>query len=403
MRVPNQTDLFQSLEKEGLKLDEFQKKKIIERIDTIASYKPRVGVFGKTGVGKSSLANALFGTDICKISDVAACTREPQEILLSLAGKNGFTLVDVPGVGESTERDSEYSSLYQKLLPELDLVLWVLKGDDRAFTSDQLFYENVVKPHLSKGKPFFFVLNQIDKVEPFREWDISKHEPGPKQMDNIRLKINEVARYFNVAVSKVVPVSANEKYNLVCLIDEIVFALPSEKLITFAKNVDKELISDKAKEHIKTSSTNYVLSGAGTGASIGAMVGGPVGALICGAIGGVMCWVSSKCYISTATVLAMKKSDDCEELETLREYRDEWLKFQANGREIIEDYYTIAPRIVDAIDELDNSDEIYLQIWREHIFHILQDIRLCQYNDALGKYKVMVCKLSVLTKSELVI
>ena len=187
MRVPNQTDLFQSLEKEGLKLDEFQKKKIIERIDTIASYKPRVGVFGKTGVGKSSLANALFGTDICKISDVAACTREPQEILLSLAGKNGFTLVDVPGVGESTERDSEYSSLYQKLLPELDLVLWVLKGDDRAFTSDQLFYENVVKPHLSKGKPFFFVLNQIDKVEPFREWDISKHEPGPKQVDNIRL------------------------------------------------------------------------------------------------------------------------------------------------------------------------------------------------------------------------
>ena len=187
------------------------------------------------------------------------------------------------------------------------------------------------------------------------------------------------------------------------MIDEIVFALPSEKLITFAKNVDKELISDKAKEHIKTSSTNYVLSGAGTGASIGAMVGGPVGALIGGAIGGVMGWVSSKCYISTATVLAMKKSDDCEELETLREYRDEWLKFQANGREIIEDYYTIAPRIVDAIDELDNSDEIYLQIWREHIFHILQDIRLCQYNDALGKYKVMVCKLSVLTKSELVI
>ena len=44
---------------------------------------------------------------------------------------------------------------------------------------------------MSKGKPFFFVLNQIDKVEPFREWDISKHEPGPKQMDNIRLKINE--------------------------------------------------------------------------------------------------------------------------------------------------------------------------------------------------------------------
>jgi small GTP-binding protein len=79
------------------------------------SYEPKIGVFGKTGVGKSSLCNALFGQDICPISDVEACTRDTQEVLLKTSGK-GIKLLDVPGVGESQDRDEEYGKLYAKLL-----------------------------------------------------------------------------------------------------------------------------------------------------------------------------------------------------------------------------------------------------------------------------------------------
>ena len=64
-----------------------QREQINNRISKIINYEPRVGVFGKTGVGKSSLCNALFGTDICPISDVEACTRDTQEVLLKMGTK----------------------------------------------------------------------------------------------------------------------------------------------------------------------------------------------------------------------------------------------------------------------------------------------------------------------------
>lgn len=245
-------DFFEKLEANGVKTTSAQRRQINERLSKVINYEPRIGVFGKTGVGKSSLCNALFGTDICPISDVEACTRDTQEVLLKMGG-NGIKLLDVPGVGESTTRDEEYGKLYASLLPELDLVLWLIKSDDRALASDENFYKNVVKPHIDEGKPFFFVLNQVDKIEPFREWDEDRHEPGPRQFQNIHRKADDVAKFFDIAPSRVIPVSANEKYNLTKLVDEFVRALPSDKKITVFRAVNSEFQSKATGEHVKKS------------------------------------------------------------------------------------------------------------------------------------------------------
>ena len=241
---------FDELEKAGIHATPEQRAKIESKMKETLSYEPRIGVFGKTGVGKSSLCNALFGEDICPISDVEACTRNTKEVLLNMGG-NGIKLIDVPGVGENEERDEEYAKLYAQLLPELDLVLWLVKADDRAMASDENFYKNIVKPHLDQGKPFFMVINQVDKIEPFREWNEEKHEPGPKQFLNIDRKIAVIADQFGLAKSKLIPVSANEKYNLTILVDEIVYALPKEKNITVFKAVNNEFRSAAAGEHVK--------------------------------------------------------------------------------------------------------------------------------------------------------
>ena len=172
-------DYFDDLSKLGINLSEEQKQNVIKDIKAKLNRPTTVGFFGKTGVGKSSLCNAMFGRDICEISNVGACTREPQKVVLEL-GQNNLTLLDVPGVGESAERDEEYAKLYNKLIPELDLVVWILKGDDRAFASDLLFYNKMLKQYFNEGKPFLFVLNQVDKIDPIRDWKEQEHKPGAK-------------------------------------------------------------------------------------------------------------------------------------------------------------------------------------------------------------------------------
>lgn len=243
----NYEELFATLESQGIHVSPEYRQKIQTRINGVLTYEPTIGVFGKTGAGKSSLCNAIFGRDICEISDVAACTREPQEVIIGI-GDKGIKLIDVPGVGESNERDREYQKLYRKLLPQLDLVLWVLKGDDRAFSSDEEFYHSLVKPELKEGKPFFIVLNQADKIEPYREWDEKANRPSSKQASNIEEKRRNVAGFFDLPLDQVIAVSANERFGLVELVDAIVHALPDDKKMNVLVEVKEENRSTSAKK-----------------------------------------------------------------------------------------------------------------------------------------------------------
>lgn len=226
------------------------KQKFKSSLNKVFSYEPKVAIFGKTGVGKSSLTNALFGKDVCPISNVEACTREPKEVFMQLEGDSkGIKLLDVPGIGENAERDKEYFRLYAKILEEADMALWVLKGDDRTFTSDEDFYKTCMKTYIDKGKPFVVAINQVDKIEPYREWDVAKHRPSPAQEANINKKIIYVSNQFgDLPPSKIIPVSANERYNLDKLVLALVNQLPADKKFITIDNMDEEL---QKREEIK--------------------------------------------------------------------------------------------------------------------------------------------------------
>lgn len=73
------------------------------------------------------------------------------------------------------------------------------------------------------------------------------------------------------------------------------------------------------------------------------------------------------CYITTAVCGSSGKADDCYELETLRAYRDEYLMKSESGRELVEEYYEVAPMIVMAIDMHKDASSIYRQIYQDYL------------------------------------
>jgi len=83
---------------------------LLQELNWLVTYEPVIGIMGKTGVGKSSLCNALFRSEVCTVNAVEACTRQPQRVRLRF-GNHFLTLVDLPGVGESVTRDGRLAGL----------------------------------------------------------------------------------------------------------------------------------------------------------------------------------------------------------------------------------------------------------------------------------------------------
>lgn len=166
---------------------------ILERLRDLTDYEPVIGIMGKSGAGKSSLCNELFRGEVSPVSDVNACTRDVLRFRLR-SGSHSLMIVDLPGVGENGLRDQEYRALYRRMLPELDLVLWVIKADDRALSVDEQFWHGVMQPYQQQ---VLFVLNQADKIEPYHEWDTRTSTPSAQQRANLHEKQAGIMAMFS--------------------------------------------------------------------------------------------------------------------------------------------------------------------------------------------------------------
>ena len=102
---------------------------------------------------------------------------------------------------------------------------------------------------------------------------------------------------------------------------------------------------------------------------------------------------SGGCYLTSACVDAKGLSDDCYELQILRNYRDTWLRMNNEGQHLIVQYYEIAPKIVDAINMRDDAKEIYEMIYNEMVKPCVEMIEKGKMEEAMEVYKKMTLKL----------
>ncbi|WP_434686691.1 eCIS core domain-containing protein [Pseudanabaena minima] len=98
------------------------------------------------------------------------------------------------------------------------------------------------------------------------------------------------------------------------------------------------------------------------------------------------------CYITTACINARGLSDDCEELQTLRQFRDQYMLNLPSGQDLVEFYYEQSPRIVNAIDKSERSEAIYEDLYQV-IRGCVDVIHQANYHKALTTYIAMVLQL----------
>jgi hypothetical protein len=73
------------------------------------------------------------------------------------------------------------------------------------------------------------------------------------------------------------------------------------------------------------------------------------------------------CFLTTAAVSHMKQKDNGEVLNTLRDFRDTYMRKNKEKSKDVAWYYKNAPRIVAALDKRDDADKVYKKMYSDFI------------------------------------
>ena len=238
-----QSPLVQFMEYMESKLSPKEYQEFRDKVQTeLLDRAPVVAIIGKAGVGKTTTINNLFDVDDFvaevlsfeqkgHIGDVRRGTTKAIRKRFDLKIGIGLDIIDLPGLGDDIRRDKEFEEIYRQILPQCDIVLYVLKADNRTLGEDERILQNIVLPSCDKKK-IIIAVNQVDILGENEglHWDTRINLPDERQEILIKTKQKNIAAMFSedldVEADKIVCYSAIKRYHLLELLHSIVKTTP---------------------------------------------------------------------------------------------------------------------------------------------------------------------------------
>ncbi len=125
---------------------------------------PKFAIIGQPNVGKSSLLNALIGTERTIVSDIAGTTRDTIHTHYNLFNKE-FILIDTAGIRKKAKvhEDLEFYSVIRaiKALDEADVCMLMLDAGKGITAQDLAIFAMAAK----KGKGIVVLVNKWDLID----------------------------------------------------------------------------------------------------------------------------------------------------------------------------------------------------------------------------------------------
>lgn len=178
---------------------------------------PRFLLIGRTGVGKSSLINAICGMYVAVTSDVEIGTRGVERCEVKEGDRVLLEILDSRGIGESVtaEKDNSAEDVLCRQICEFkpDAILFVSGCDSRDRIDEDIKYVKKIRRKYEQSTdvkiPVILVLNRADAIEP-SQFKNPKEYPHRK-LDNIKSKEDSMRGLLNdckLDVTKIISVSS---------------------------------------------------------------------------------------------------------------------------------------------------------------------------------------------------
>ncbi len=170
----------------------------------VITMKPIVAIVGRPNVGKSTLFNRIAGGRKAIVFNEPGVTRDRNYVDVDW-GDVQFTLIDTGGF-EPVSKDRIYVQMREQCelaIEEADAILFVMDGRQGLTPSDKEI-TNLLR---RQEKPVFYVVNKID---------------GPQHEE-------KVYEFHGLGVESLYSISAEERYGVEDLIDEVVRHLPKSE------------------------------------------------------------------------------------------------------------------------------------------------------------------------------